>query len=63
METLSKQQVLAFHDLFEVPYDLMSHSKREAAIRDQSSLDLQLLGGRDMVACLLDIVMYVKSHA
>ena len=59
MEVLAPSQQAAFHALFDKPYDLMNAREREGAIAAQDSLDLQLLGGMDIIACLLDLMMCV----
>ncbi len=52
----------SLHSLFNKSYDLMSDYERSSAIRAKSSLDLQLVSDLDMVAVLIDLVMYGVQH-
>ena len=59
IETLTDNQLQAFDALFAKPYDLLSPHEQAELIESQASLDLQLLSGSDMIASLMDLLMWV----
>jgi hypothetical protein len=62
-EVMTEKQIASYHELFEKPFDSMDEAERQRVISQQDSLDLQLLGGKDVVASLLDLLMYVPVYS
>jgi hypothetical protein len=55
---LAPSQLTTLHSLFEVTCDSLTPAETEALLKSRHSLDLQLLSSIDVVAVLLDLIMY-----
>jgi hypothetical protein len=57
-DELTTKQLQAFHGLFGKPFDTLSPSEQRSKLAAKASLDLQLMSPHDVIAILVDLIMY-----